>query len=437
MDPTSAGPATMNGFGNEFETEAIEGALPRGRNAPQQPPFGLYAEQISGTAFTAPRHDNRRTWVYRRRPAVRHLHHFIEIEHQGWRTAPQATPATPMAPLRWDPTPLPDEPVHFVDSLRTVATNGDAHLQVGLGVHGYAATAPMTGQALCCTDGELLIVPEMGTMHVTTELGALTAGPGEIVGIPRGLCFRVDPVGGPIRGWVAENHGRLLTLPELGPIGANGLANPRDFRHPVASFDAADTPTTLHLRADGRSFTTHLDHSPFDVVAWHGSLAPFVYDLRAFNTIGSISYDHPDPSIFTVLTSPSDTPGVANLDVVVFPDRWLVADDTFRPPYFHRNTMSEFMGLIEGVYDAKPQGFAPGGMSLHNQFLPHGPAPDAHRAATESDLAPRKLSGTLAFMFESRYRFRITDFAATHPGLQPDYVETWNGLDDVSSLPSE
>lgn len=426
---------TLTGFGNHHETEAIAGALPRGRNSPQRPPLGLYAEQISGTAFTAPRHDNRRTWTYRRRPSVRHLQHFDQVEHAGWRTAPQSSPATPMAPLRWDPTPLPNGATDFVDSLRTFATNGDAHLQAGLGVHVYAATAPMADRALCCADGELLIVPEMGTMRVTTELGVLTAGPGEIVGVPRGLCFKVDPTDGPVRGWMAENHGRPLTLPELGPIGSNGLANARDFRYPVAAFDRDDAPTRLHLRADGRSFETALDHSPFDVVAWHGNLAPFVYDLRAFNTVGSISYDHPDPSIFTVLTSPSDTPGVANLDVVVFPDRWLVADDTFRPPWFHRNTMSELMGLIEGVYDAKPQGFVPGGTSLHNQFLPHGPAADAHRAATESDLAPQKLTGTLAFMFESRYRFRITDFAATHPGLQPDYAATWDDLDDISDLP--
>jgi homogentisate 1,2-dioxygenase len=292
----------------------------------------------------------------------------------------------------------------------------------------------MADAALVCTDGELVVVPQLGTMRVTTELGVLAAGPGEVVGIPRGIVFRVDPVDGPIRGWVAENHGQPLRLPELGPIGANGLADPRDFGHPTAAFER-DRPTHLHLRAGGRSWTAQLDHSPFDVVGWHGTLAPWVYDLRRFNTMGSISYDHPDPSIFTVLTSPSDTPGVANLDLVVFPDRWLVAEDTFRPPWFHRNTMSELMGLIEGVYDAKPQGFVPGGTSLHNQFLPHGPSADAHWAATEAALTPQKLAGTLAFMFESRFRFLPTEHARSHPGLQTDYERTWDGLDDVSELP--
>ena len=423
-------PPMLSGFGNHHETEAVAGALPRGRNSPQRPPHGLYTEQLSGTAFTAPRAGNRRTWTYRRRPSVRHLLGLRSVDHPGWLTAPHRGTDAPMAPMRWDPWPVPDRPVHFLDSLTTIATNGDAHLDLGLGVHLYAATAPMEHVALLCTDGEVVIVPELGTMRVTTELGVLVAGPGEVVGVPRGLCFRVDPVGGPIRGWVAENHGQPLRLPERGPIGANGLAAERDFLHPVAAFDEDDPPTTVHVRAAGRSWETDLDHSPFDVVAWHGNLVPWSYDLRRFNTIGSISYDHPDPSIFTVLTSPSDTPGIANLDLVVFPDRWLVAEDTFRPPWFHRNTMSELMGLIEGVYDAKPQGFVPGGTSLHNQFLPHGPSADAHRAATESDLAPQKLAGTLAFMFESRYRFLVTEHALAHPGLQADYERTWDGIDD-------
>ena len=430
---TADRPPTMTGFGNHLESEAVPGALPIGRNSPQRPPLGLFAEQLSGTAFTAARAENRRTWVYRRRPSVRHLTGFEPAEHPGWVTAPHRGVDAPMAPMRWDPWPLPDREVHFIDALTTLCTNGDAALQLGLGVHLYAADAAMDGLALACADGELVLVPQLGTHRVTTELGVLVAGPGEVVGVPRGMCFRVDPVDGPIRGWVAENHGAPLRLPERGPIGANGLAAERDFHHPTAAFAPEDEPTTVHLRAAGRSWSTRLPHSPFDVVAWHGNLVPWCYDLRRFNTIGSISFDHPDPSIFTVLTSPSDTPGVANLDLVVFPDRWLVADDTFRPPWFHRNTMSELMGLVEGVYDAKPHGFVPGGTSLHNQFLPHGPDAEAHRAATESDLAPQKLEGTLAFMFESRYRFDLTRHALDHPGRQPDYVRAWDGIDAAPS----
>lgn len=424
----------MTGFGNHHETEAVPGALPIGRNSPQRPPFGLYAEQLSGTAFTVPRAQNRRSWLYRRRPSVRHLAGFEPVDHPGWITAPHRDVDGPMAPMRWDPWPVPDGDVGFLDSITTLATNGDAHLQVGVGVHLYAATAPMDGAAMTCSDGELVIVAQLGSMRVTTELGVLDAGPGQIVGIPRGLCFRVDPVDGPIRGWIAENYGQALSLPERGPIGANGLADERDFHHPVAAFDTEDRPTTVHMRARGRSWQTQVDHSPFDVVAWHGTLAPWVYDLRRFNTLGSISHDHPDPSIFTVLTSPSDTAGVANLDLVVFGDRWLVAEDTFRPPWFHRNTMSELMGLIEGVYDAKPQGFVPGGTSLHDQFLPHGPSAEAHRVATDAALVPTKLDGTLAFMFESRYRFCPTAYALAHPGRQDDYARTWDGLEDVSEL---
>jgi homogentisate 1,2-dioxygenase len=427
-------PPTMTGFGNHHETEAVAGALPVGRNSPQRPAYGLYAEQVSGTAFTVPRSQNRRSWLYRRRPSVRHLIGFEPAAPGRWVTAPHRGVDAPMAPMRWDPWPLPEEPVDFVDSLTTLATNGDAHLQVGLGVHLYAADLPMDGKALMDADGELVIVAEHGTMRVTTELGVLVAGPGVVVGIPRGLCFRVDPEDGPIRGWVAENHGQPLQLPERGPIGANGLADERDFHHPVAAFDEHDSPTEVLLRADSRSWRVQLDHSPFDVVAWHGNLSTWSYDLRRFNTIGSISYDHPDPSIFTVLTSPSDRPGVANLDLVVFPDRWLVGEDTFRPPWFHRNTMSELMGLIEGVYDAKPQGFVPGGTSLHNQFLPHGPSAEAHRVASEADLVPQKLAGTLAFMFESRYRFHPTEHALSHPGLQPDYVSTWDGLEPTTEV---
>ncbi|MEO1575391.1 MAG: homogentisate 1,2-dioxygenase domain-containing protein, partial [Pseudomonadota bacterium] len=262
-----------------------------------------------------------------------------------------------------------------------------------------------------------------------TEAGLVAVGPGEIAVVPRGMKFSVALPDGPSRGYICENFGALFELPELGPMGSNGLANPRDFLSPVAHYEDRAGDFELVFKTLGHFFRADLSHSPLDVVAWHGSYAPYKYDLNHFNTIGSISFDHPDPSIFTVLTSQTDTPGVANCDFVIFPPRWLVAEDTFRPPWFHRNVMSEFMGLIYGEYDAKPDGFLPGGMSLHNAMSPHGPSAEAFDKATASDLAPQKLDDTMAFMFESFMRILPTPYAMALPERQPDYRDCWTGLE--------
>jgi homogentisate 1,2-dioxygenase len=418
----------LSGFGNEHESEAVAGALPVGRNSPQKPPLGLYAEQFSGTAFTAPRAANRRSWLYRIRPTVLHQGAFRAIDAGGWRTAPDPEARTVTAPLRWDPFALPDAPADFVAGMTTLLTNGHATLGAGIGVHVYLATASMQRRYLMDNDGELLLVPQQGRLRLRTEFGRLDVASGEIAVVPRGCKFAVDLPEGAARGYVCENYGAPLTLPELGPIGANGLANARDFLYPRAAYEDDETPCELTMKVDGRLFATALAASPLDVVAWHGRHAPYKYDLARFNVIGSISYDHPDPSIFTVLTAPSDTPGTANVDFVAFAPRWLTMEDTFRPPWFHRNAMSEFMGLIEGVYDAKPSGFIPGGASLHNAFLPHGPDAAAFEAASEAVLKPEKQDGTLAFMFESRYPFAAASFAMDTPALQADYTDCWNGL---------
>ena len=394
-------PRMLTGFNNHFASEAVLGALPVGRNSPQHVPFGPYAEQLRGTAFTAPRADNRRSWLYRLRPTAQHDPFVPSAAAPGWASAPFATPPSPNR-LRWDPLPMADG--DFVSGLVTYAGNGDVAAGSGVAVHGYTASRSMTA-ALSNADGELLIVPQAGPLTLVTEFGGIGVAPRQIAGIPRGVRFRVE-VAGPSRGYVAENYGAPFRLPELGPIGSNGLANPRDFASPAAAFVDDETPTVLLHRFQGALWTTTLGHSPFDVVAWHGNNVPWVYDLARFNTIGSISYDHPDPSIFTVLTSPSDTPGIANADFVVFPPRWLVAEDTFRPPWFHRNAMSEFMGLIEGTYDAKAGGFAPGGASLHNAMSSHGPAAASYASAVAADLKPHKLADTMAFMVESRHVFR-------------------------------
>ena len=417
----------MTGFGNHFSTEAVPGALPIGRNAPQKPPFGLYTEQLSGTAFTAPRHENHRSWLYRLRPSAAHpaFTHYEGAE----RFAP-GTVKHPFAPnrLRWGP--LEDAvDADWLDSLTTMVVAGEGPAtQTGVAMHLYNAKKDMTDRAFVSGDGELLILPERGGLTLLTELGRIDVKPGEIALIPRGVRFRVTLPDGAARGYVAENHGAPFRLPDLGPIGANGLANPRDFETPVAWFEDAEGEFELVQKFLGSLWTTELGRSPLDVVAWHGNYAPWKYDLSRFNTIGTVSFDHPDPSIFTVLTSPSDMPGTANVDFVIFPPRWMVAEDTFRPPWFHRNVMSECMGLITGAYDAKADGFRPGALSLHNQMSGHGPDVATWQAASNADLKPHKIDGTMAFMIESRWVFRPTAFALQTSALDEDYDQAWEGF---------
>ena len=403
----------QSGFGNGFETEALPGALPVGRNSPQRCAYGLYAEQISGSPFTAPRASNQRSWLYRIRPTVAHWGAFRPLDSGLWRTAPCAEIQTPPAPMRWDPIPLDDNAQTFLQGVRTITTAGDAAAQAGMAAHVYLATRSMADEYFYNADGEMLFVPQQGALRLRTEFGIVDASPGEIAVIPRGVKLSVELPGGPARGYVCENYGGAFTLPERGPIGANCLANPRDFLTPVAAYEDRDTPCRLVVKWGGALWQTDLDHSPLDVVAWHGNYAPYKYDLRRFAPVGPLLFDHADPSIFTTLTSPSDTAGTANIDFVIFPERWAVAENTFRPPWYHMNIMSEFMGLIDGVYDGKTGGgFVPGGFSLHNTMLPHGPDRDAFEAASNADLKPHKLSGTLAFMFETRYRQNVTAYAA-------------------------
>ena len=419
----------QSGFANEHATEAVPGALPLGRNSPQRAPFALYPELISGTAFTAPRAENRRSWLYRRQPSVV-SGAYAPYEHRHWLTGAAAGHVLPPEPLRWGPFEIPGDPLDFIDGLRTIAANGDAEAQVGVAAHVYLANRSMERRALVDADGELLIVPQQGRLVITTEMGVLDVKPGEIALVPRGVVFKVALPDGPSRGYVCENYGALFRLPELGPIGSNGLANARDFQAPVAAYETDAGSYEIVKKFGGRLWRAAMAQSPFNVVAWHGNLAPVKYDTANFMTIGSISFDHPDPSIFTVLTSPSDTPGTANCDFVIFPPRWLVAEDTFRPPWYHRNLMSEFMGLVYGQYDAKPEGFRPGGASLHNCMVPHGPDEEAFEKASSAPLAPHKLDNTLAFMFESRYRFVPTGYAMNGGALDAGYAQCWQGLKD-------
>ena len=428
------GPATrlryLSGLGSHHESEAVPGALPVGRNSPQKVPFGLYAEQLSGSAFTMARAQNLRSWQYRLRPSAAHGA-FARIDDGLVRTARCGEAECPPNRLRWRPMEAPPGPTDFLAGLATLATCGDARLQHGMAAHVYCANRPME-RVFHDADGELLIVPQEGVLRLVTEFGVLEAAPGEAAVVPRGVRLRVEITNaggaGVARGYVCENYGAPFRLPELGPIGANGLANPRDFLAPVAAFEDAAGPVEAVAKFAGHLWSARLDHSPLDVVAWHGNYYPYKYDLARFNAINTVSFDHPDPSIFTVLTSPSETPGTANVDFVIFPPRWMVAEGTFRPPYFHRNVMSEFMGLVRGEYDAKKGGFVPGGASLHNCMSAHGPDRASYEAAVAAKLEPQYLGGTLAFMFESRYVMEPTAHAVASPARDREYDRAWDGF---------
>ena len=417
----------QSGFGNEFATEALAGALPVGQNSPQRAPYGLYAEQLSGTAFTAPRAANRRSWLYRIRPAAMHQP-FRMIANGRIESRFDAAP-TPPNQLRWDPLPIPDLPTDFIDGLTTMAGNGDPATMSGCAIHIYAANRSMQDRFFYDADGEMLIVPQEGRLLLVTELGRIAVEPQEVAVIPRGVRFRVELVDGSARGYACENYGAFLRLPDLGPIGSNGLANPRDFLTPHAWYEDREGNFELVAKFMGNLWSAAIDHSPLDVVAWHGNNAPYKYDLRRFNAIGSISFDHPDPSIFLVLHAPTDTPGVDAIDFVIFPPRILAMEHTFRPPWFHRNVASEFMGLIHGAYDAKAEGFVPGGASLHNCMSGHGPDADTFAKASAADVSiPTRITDTMAFMFETRAVIRPTRFALESAQLQHEYFRCWQNL---------
>ena len=430
--PSLPGPneGYMPGFGNNHETEALPDALPRGMNSPQRVNYGLYAEQLTGTAFTAPSHQNERTWCYRIRPSVKHSGRYVKIDLPYWHSAPSVDPdVISLGQYRWDPVPMVSEPLTWLTGMRTMTTAGDVNTQVGMAAHIYLVTDSMRDDYFYSADSELLIVPQAGQLRFATELGIVDLKPQEIAIIPRGLVYRVEVIEGPARGFVCENYGQKFELPGRGPIGANAMANPRDFKAPVAAFEDRETPSTITVKWCGQFHRTEIGQSPLDIVAWHGNYAPVKYDLTTYCPVGAILFDHPDPSIFTVLTAPSGQPGTANIDFVLFRERWMVAENTFRPPWYHKNIMSELMGNIYGQYDAKPHGFVPGGMSLHNMMLPHGPDREAFEKASTSDLRPDKLDNTMAFMFETRFPQHLTRFAAEEAPLQDDYIDCWSDLE--------
>lgn len=417
----------MPGWGNDFETEALPGALPMGQNSPQKCNYGLYGEQLSGTAFTA--NPPERTWCYRIRPSVKHSHRYKKTDVPYWKSAPHVEPdVVSLGQYRWDPVPT-TEGLTWITGMRTMTTAGDVNTQVGMASHVYLVTESMENDYFYSADSEMLVVPQAGRLRFYTELGVIDIAPKEIAIIPRGLVYRVDLIDGPARGFVCENYGQKFELPGRGPIGANCMANPRDFKAPIAAFEDREVPSTVTIKWCGQFHITEIKQSPLDVVAWHGNYAPCKYDLRNYCPVGAILFDHPDPSIFTVLTAPSHDPGTANIDFVLFRERWMVMEDTFRPPWYHKNIMSELMGNIYGEYDAKPEGFVPGGISLHNMMLPHGPDREAFEKASNANLGPDKLDNTMSFMFETRFPQHLTRFAGKAAPLQDDYIDCWSDME--------
>jgi len=418
----------QSGFSNNHETESLPGALPQQHNSPQKCAYGLYAEQLSGSAFT--RHPPERTWCYRIRPSVKHSGRYTKFDNPYWKSAPCINPElASLGQYRWNPIEASQDSLTWVSGMRTMTTAGDVNTQLGMASHVYLVTQSMVDDYFYSADSELLVVPQQGRIRFHTELGVIDLAPQEIGIIPRGLVYRVELLEGPARGFVCENYGEKFELPARGPIGANCLANPRDFKAPVAAFEDHEVASTITVKWCGQFHQCNIQQSPLDVVAWHGNYAPYKYDLRAYCPVGAVLFDHPDPSIFTVLSAPSSSPGTANIDFVLFRDRWSVAEDTFRPPWYHKNIMSELMGNIHGVYDAKPEGFIPGGISLHNMMLPHGPDRDAFEGASNSELKPHKLENTMSFMFETRFPQHLTEFAAKEAPLQVNYIDCWGSLE--------
>mmetsp|Transcript_12162 Transcript_12162/g.28120 ORF Transcript_12162/g.28120 Transcript_12162/m.28120 type:complete len:440 (+) Transcript_12162:27-1346(+) len=424
----------MSGFHNHFKSEALPGSLPLGQNSPQKCPMNLYAEQINGTAFTAPRNVNFKSWFYRLQPSAVHLP-FKRMDNKNF--ANKLDDETTPNQLRWRPAPMPEEPTDFVDGLITVCGAGDPSVKHGMAVHIYACNKDMVNKCFYNSDGDFLIVPQQAPLLITTEFGQMLVTPGEICVLQRGMRFSVALPDGPARGYIAEVFNGHFTIPDLGPIGANGLANPRDFLTPVAKFEEHMCDFTVVSKFLGNLWSAQQDHSCFDVVAWHGNYVPYKYDLKHFAAVNSVTFDHPDPSIFTVLTCQTVEPGVAACDFVIFPPRWGVAEHTFRPPYFHRNCMSEYMGLIRGGYEAKiGEGFVPGGGSLHSCMTPHGPDANSFQAGYSMELNPVRLPDKdLAFMFESSFIFKTAPTAkAPLLPLDDKYNDGWQGLKKMASL---
>ncbi len=415
----------LHGLGNHHESEALPGALPGRQHSPQQVPYHLYAEQINGNSFTTPRFSNLKAWQYRLRPSV--LHSGNQPNKMRSDLLQGKFTQTPPAQMRWAPISYKTGHYNIFEGSVKYLYNGTVG-QDGCAIYLYTATASMKDQFFINHDAEMLFIPQEGELIFKTEFGRLNIKPGDIAVLPRGVCFQVELLNDKARGYWVENYGQVFTLLSRGVIGANGTTEELDFRIPVAWYEERSGDFTMLRKFNGHVWEHAISHSPLDVVAWCGTYYPYQYDLSLFKPMFTASIDHPDPSIFVVLSSPSLAPGTSNLDFIIFPERWMVADHTFRPPYYHRNAMSEFMGNIRGAYDAKEHGFLPGGASLHNCMLGHGPDTEAYDHAIKQVLKPQYYEGNLAFMLESNKLFEITAEAYESPLREMQYQDCWKDL---------
>ncbi|GLI78307.1 hypothetical protein PoHVEF18_006618 [Penicillium ochrochloron] len=395
----------LNGFNGYHQSEAAEGVIPLVINIPQKSKYGLHTERISGSSFTAPRKDSKQTWLYRLLPSTCH-EDFSLLENHPFNLKNVLNSKYQYSPNRstWAPAQIAKE-ADFLTGLQLIGGAGNPTMKEGLAYYAFTAGKSMpSNQAFYSADGDFLLAPQKGTLDIRTEMGYLRVRSNEICVVPRGIRFHVSLPAGPVRGFALELFEGHFELPELGPIGSTGLANIRDFEIPTASFDNSNVDTEIIAKFAGQVHRTVHRGSIFNVAGWSGTYYPFKYDLGKFNTIGSVSYDHTDPSIFTVLTAPSSVPGEAVVDVAVFGPRWLVMEKSYRPPYFHRNTMSEFAFVIKGGFDVTPLPPQLEGLFLlSNTMCAHGADPESWKQATEKELVPEKIPpGNLGMMFESK-----------------------------------
>ncbi|RSL87550.1 hypothetical protein CDV31_016235 [Fusarium ambrosium] len=425
----------LNGLGNLHQSEAFPDAVPLVNSYPQHAKYGLRSEKVSGTSFTAtPRSQNLWSFLYRARPSYNHG--TFELWNQHLETA------NPSRPKHLTPNSYvwPTFNVTKGDwtAQHLLGGNGSPTDKTGVAIWLFHVNKDMPPQTVFSSqDGEALIVPQTGALDIQTEYGKLLVRQQEIAVIPRGIKYRVTlPEGKEARGYVLELYQGHFRLPELGIIGSIGLANPRDFQVPTASFDGkieSQGDTQVAVANDGRGEWTIIsrldtklwfatqDSTPFDVAGWQGTLYPYKYDVRRFNYIGNLNYDHADPSVFVVLTSQSygKEPGTAVVDFAAVGEHWHPAQHTLRVPWYHRNTASEFVFPIIAEQDPKSRlntsdTFGPWGAWLNANMVTHGSNEQEYAEWQAKDtLTPMKLQdfGVTSAIIETEATLLLTDWA--------------------------
>ncbi|GAD98612.1 homogentisate 1,2-dioxygenase, putative [Paecilomyces variotii No. 5] len=413
------------GFGNRFVSEAVPDTIPRdGRNLPQRANYDLYIEQLNGTTFVTCRKDMFNVWFHRIRPSCAHKAlKPLEYKHDIVSVFSSQNEGVSFVPFNneWGPLeiPLESKPTNFWQGIKTILGHGDPTLKEGVAVHQYAANLSMDKEAFVNHDGDYLFVPQQGRLDIQTELGRMMVLPGELFVIPAGLRFKVSLPDGPSRGYIQEIFGSHFELPDLGPIGSNGLALPQDFEIPVASYDLDTSSWEIITKLAGKLYHYEQAHTPFDVVGWHGNYVPYKYEIEKLLALSS-SKDQLDPSAYTILTAKSKIPGVSITDFCAFTPKWVNSLNSWRPPYYHRTMGAEVMGMVRGEYGGSAKTLEPGALTCDNAYVPHGETYDAWKKHAFVDLEPTLLgAGVLS----------ITKFALErHNQIKPMREELWDNM---------